>query len=306
MANNPKTVDKLDEATLSSMYGYALNVIYGVPEMTTLFKKAVAEQWTEDQFTAKLMGSEWWKNNDKYARAYITAKAAGGADWETMRETARNKVKQEAARIGRTLTPEEENSYADMYMSEGWGDPDRASLMDDALAKGITVPPKEATAGLGDVYTGVSGDLVTTMKAAAYGNGLTYTDDYYNSAAKSVAAGLSTADDWVRDIQKDAASKYPWWADKILAGSNARTAGSAYITTFAQTYEMNPNDVSIDDPIFKQAFGQTNDKGDVTPMNLFEFQKLLRSKPQFEKTKQYQDEMASAVMGVAQTFGFMG
>ena len=133
MANNPKTVDKLDEATLSSMYGYALNVIYGVPEMTTLFKKAVAEQWTEDQFTAKLMGSEWWKNNDKYARAYITAKAAGGADWETMRETARNKVKQEAARIGRTLTPEEENSYADMYMSEGWGDPDRASLMDLSL-----------------------------------------------------------------------------------------------------------------------------------------------------------------------------
>ena len=299
--------DKLDEATLAKMYGYAMNIISNVPEINSIFKDAVAGQWSDAQFQAKLQSSTWWEENDQYARKYITAKAAGGADWAAMQTTARNKIKIAAAAVGRQLTPQELETYADLYMSQGWGDPDRAGMLKQALSEGITAP-KTGVEGvsLADTWTGAAGTVTDALKSIAVANGLKLSDDYFLAAAKSVGAGLSSPEDWIRDVRSQAASLYPLWADKIMAGTNARTLASGYINTIAQTFEIDPNTINLDDPYLKQAFGQTNDKNEPMAMGLWDFQKVLRKDPRFQQTQQYQNEMSDVAHSVLQTFGFMG
>lgn len=294
--------DKLSKEQLASLYGYGLNVIYASDVLRPLFEEAVKNQWTEAQFQAKLRSSTWWQDNDQYARSYIVAKLAGGKDFETMQQTATAKVKAAATQVGlnwNSLSADQQQSLTDRYMSEGWGDPDRTGVMMEALGSEITTPPT-------GMLRGRAGNLEQTLRATAQDNGLTLDDNYYLSAAKSVAAGLSTDDDWIRDVRTQAASLFPLWSDKIMAGSDARTLASGYINTMAQTFEIDPNSINLDDPYLKQAFGAVGKDGLPQGMGLWDFQKMLRNDPRWMNTKQAQDQMSSAARDVLTTFGFMG
>jgi hypothetical protein len=292
-------VDPLEKARLAKDYGYALNIIYGIPELTAMFKLAVERQWTAADFQAKLQGSKWYKDNNEYARAYLTAKAAGGADYATMQETARYKVQSIAAQMGKRLSGAELNSMADRYMSEGWGDPNRAAVMQAAIAATITLPPD-------GILQGNAGDLQQQLKAIAEANGLKYNDSYYLSASKSVASGLSTAEDWQREIRSQAASMYPAWSDKINSGMDINDLASGYINKMAQTLEIDPNSINLNDPYIRQALGAKDDKNNPTMMSMWEFEQQLRKDPRFMQTKQAQDDMFSAGNAILKMFGMAG
>ena len=292
-------VDPLEKEVLAKQYGYALNIIYGIPELTGLFKLAVERQWTPDEFAAKLHGSQWWHDNNEYARNYLTAKAAGGADFASMQETARTQVQAAATSVGRKLTDGELNVLADRYMSEGWGASGRQQLMLTALSQDITLPPS-------GILQGAAGDLQESLKAIAVANGLTYNDSYYLSAAKSVESGLSTEDDWKREIRAQASSMYPVWADKINAGMNISDLSSGYVNKMAQTLEIDPNSINLNDPYLRQAFGAKDAQGNPTVMSMWEFEQKLRQDPRFMQTKQAQDEMFSTGNAILQMFGLAG
>lgn len=296
---NFNKVDPMEKAQLAKDYGYALNIIYGIPELTNLFKLAVERSWTPAQFQTKLQGSAWWRDNNEYARAYLTAKAAGGDDYRTMQETARAKIGQIAAQMGKRLTDAEMNVMADRYMSEGWGDPNRTAVMQQAIAGMITVPP------LGQMV-GQAGDLQQQMKAVAEANGMKYADSYYLSAAKSVASGLSTAEDWMRSIRTEAASLYPAWTDKINAGMNINDLASGYVNRMAQTLELDPNSINLNDPFIRQALGAKDAQGNPTMMSMWEFEQKLRQDPRFMNTKQAQDDMYAAGNSILKMFGMAG
>lgn len=297
--NGVPKADLLTKEQLSQQYGYALNVIYGIPEMSKLFQQAVKEQWDVYEFRARLMGTSWWKENNEYARAFITAQAAGGADYTAMVDTARAQVQAAATKIGRQLSDSELKSYADLYMSEGWGAPGRQQLMMTKLAEGITLPPTGA-------MKGSSGDLAENLKGIAKANGVTYSDDFFVSAAKSVASGLSTEADWQRHIRTQAATMYPAWSDKINAGVDAQQLASGYINRMAQTLEIDPNTISLNDPYLREAFGQMDKNGNATPMSMWEFEQKLRNDPRYMKTKQAEEGMYSAAEGILKMFGVMG
>jgi len=297
--SKPPKPDKIDKAQLAKDYGYALNIIYGIPTLSSLFQEAVTGGWSAARFQKELMSSDWYKNNNQYARAYLTAKAAGGADFEAMQQTARTKVQSVAAQVGRELTETELESLSQQYMSQGWGDADRAGMLEKTLAAGITLPPS-------GILSGQSGNLQQQLKATAELNGLKYSDSFYLSAAKSVASGLTTAEDWDRDIRQQAASMYPAWSDKINAGMNINDLASGYMTKMAQTLEVDPNSINLNDPYLRQALGSKDPQGNPTMMSMWEFEQKLRQDPRFMNTKQAQDEMFSTANGILQMFGMAG
>ena len=298
MARSKTGADTLDRAQLSGLYGYALNVIYGIPALSGLFEKAVAGQWDKANFIAQLESTDWWKNNSEYARKALAAQAAGGADWNTTQDTAREIVSRRANALGAKLSNAQLNTLVSRYIFEGWGESNRSTFLDNALSEEVTVPPSGLLAGQ-------AGDIQSALRATATKNGRSYTDGFYLSAAKSIEAGLSTQSDYERQIRSEAATLYPMWKDKIMAGSNVYDLASGYINTMAQTMETDPNSITLDNPYIKAAL--QNSKGnDGTPMGLWDFQKMLRNDPKWMQTKQATDEMSSTARSVLSTFGFMG
>jgi len=297
MAKNPDMkADKLSKEELASDYGYAVEVIYSNPEIAALFEKAVKQQWLPNRFKAGLQNTNWYKQNSQYARETFIKKSMGGADWEESLNTAKEIVQARATTVGSTLTPEELNSLAYRVLNEGMDRPGRESLLDKALSENIKVSSE-------GFLRGASGDLADNLRTLAEANGVSFNDDFYVSAAKSVNSNLSTAEDWERDIRERAASLFPVYSDKIRAGVNAIDLASPYMTLMGEDLEINAKEISLDDPYIREALGGFSSNGTPEPTNLWDFRKKIRSDPRWMCTLKANNEIAGSFDSLLKIFG---
>ena len=63
-----------------------------------------------------IQNSEWFRNNDQYARTAWARETLGGADWQANLSEARKAVQIAAAQIGSDVTDEEVNALAKRYV----------------------------------------------------------------------------------------------------------------------------------------------------------------------------------------------
>lgn len=290
--------DRLSRKELAQTYGYALEVIYSVPELRRLFKRAVdAEegQYTPERFRAELQGTKWYRENDQYFRKAWAAEKTGGADWQADLQEARAAVQSAARSFGAQLTEEELAALSRRYIYEGWNEPSRQGFLAEALSGEISFMPS-ATGE--QVLRGAAGSLQDQLKSLAFANGLRYNDDWYLSAARSVASGLTAQEDWERDIRAQSASMFPNFAEQINAGANAYDVASPYMNIVAQTLEQNPTEITLDNPDVR--------RGMMDGMGLFEFQQMLREKPEWMSTKQAEDRTSDISLQVMKMFGLVG
>ena len=302
-ATEAPQVDPLEREQLAAEYQAAVGIIYSVPEIQPLFEQAIEQGWTPERFQAAVQNSDWFQSNNEYARIAWAQESVGGADWEARLQDARTAVRTAATAMGADVTEQELNALARRYVYEGWENPSRQMLLSQALSEEITFLPDERGAAQ---LMGGAGDLAGNLRNIAMANGVSFTDNWYLSAAKSVASGLSTAEDWERDVREQAASLFPVYSDKIKMGMNVYDLASPYIRTMAQEFEIDPGQITLNDPYIRQALSGMNDQGDFTPMNLWDFQKKLRQDPRWENTAAAQNEVTSVTGRVMQMFGLMG
>lgn len=302
--------DPLTRKELAKQYGFALKVIYSNKELRGLFERAVngkKGQWTPDKFAAELMDTKWYKNNADSARRAWAAEQLGTnpdgsftADWQEQLDRAERNVRTAAAQIGAQISEDEIAGYVRRYIYEGWQEQPQA--MAQALAEEIGASTGEVATGR---LMGESGNLEQALMETARRNGLRLDQNYYVSAAKSVASGLSTAEDWMRDIRAQGASLWPAWSDKINAGMDAEDLLSGYKTIMAQTFEVPQEYIDLNDPTLRQAVTGVDDKGEPRVMGLWEFQTKLRNDPRWMDTKQASDQLSSIGTDVLKLMGFM-
>ncbi len=304
MANKNLKPDTLNMEVLAQRYGLAYRIVNSDPELKNLFMEATGStgsktQMTPQEFAIRLKDTQWYQRNGEYAAKTLVAQAEGGANWKAMLDTASMAVNAELTRLGRqgAYTDAEKHDLALQYMMNGWGDQGRGQLMTNALINGGS---QDQPAG------GILGNVADALRKTASNNGLTLSQSFYDSAEKSIGMGLSTIDDQMRTVREQAATQYPLWADKIRNGQDAIDLASGYINAMANTFEIDPSSIRLDDPYLKQAFGQVDQQGNPKAMGLWDFQRMLRNDPRWMQTKQAQDQMASTALGVLQTFGFMG
>jgi hypothetical protein len=289
--------DKLSGAELEKQFGFAKDVIWQNKELRQLYQDAIREQWTPAMFDSKLKSSDWYANNAEYARKAWAAEKTGGADWQAQLQEAELKVEQRATAMGSPVSPEQKAALARRYIYEGWGDPARGGFMDDALAEMIST-------GDNGFMRGGAGNIQQKLMETARRNGIQYDQRYYEGAARSVAAGLTTEDDWLRDMRSQAASLWQPWSDKIMAGMDAQDLASGYINMMAQTMEIDADSISLHDPRLMKAITHVDDKGNPAPMGLYDFQMSLREDPAWKQTKQATDSISSIGMEILRRFGF--
>lgn len=301
---NPLTAqpDPINREVIAQNYGYALKVIYSNVELRDLFERSVRDGWAGNKakWDAELRGTDWYQQNNEYARRAWAAQSLGGADWQSQVDNAKMAVQNAAAQMGSDLDPAELDALTQQYIYQGWYDPSRQSLLSKALAEKIPTLPNNRG------MRGAAGTFVDQLKSEAIANGLQYTDSWYTSAAKSVASGLTDENYWLRDVREQAASMFPVYADRIRQGMSMQDIASPYINLMAQTFEIAPEQIRLTDPYIKEALMGVDDKGNPRPLGLWDFQKKLRNDPRWMNTKQASDEVAGVATNIMQIFGLRG
>jgi hypothetical protein len=86
----------------------------------------------------------------------------------------------------------------------------------------------------------------------------------------------------------------------IASGVDLSTIYSPYKSILAQTLEVNPNSITLDDPTLRMAIGPDKE------MSLYEYQRSLRKDPRWQFTDRAREEVSSAASRVLKDFGFQG
>lgn len=297
--------DPVTQENLAAESRIAAGIFYSVPELQPIIEKGATAGWGKEKYILEFQNTDWFKNNSKYAREALAMKAAGGADWDLYMEDARRFVQQRARETGARLDSQTLESMTTRAVMEGWQQRGGTDIIDNALADFVDY--QQGIGGRGNqALIGAAGNLENTLRAAATSNGLSYSENFYKEAAQSVMRGLTTEEELQRDIQDQAAGLFPVYADKIKAGMTVRQLASPYLNMMAQELEINPDGVKLDDPYIRSALGGFDKDGNAMPMNLWDFQKKLRSDPRWENTSKAQNEITSVTGRVMQMFGLMG
>lgn len=295
----PFNPDELDTNVLQQMYGFASNQINAVPELRAIYDQAVAEGWFESnlglqRFQKAIQNSNWYRENNVYAREAFMLEQEGGENWDTALENARLAVQTAAADLGATLSDQDLEVNARRYLYEGWGRDNRGMLAQRELVK-------FAQGGKGKV-----GDFAQQLKSVAFMNGVKYSSGWFDSQAKSIASGLKTINDAEREIRTQAASRYPAFRQQIMSGMDVMDLASPYMGILADELELPESMLTLNDPYIQQAMGGYAPDGNPAPMDLYTFYKNVRNDPRWLNTRKATNEVAGIATSVLQMFGLRG
>ena len=284
-----------------------VNFLQSIPELWGLVQTAVNNDWFDSpvgqkKFQTRFESSKWFRENAASARGYLMAEAQGGADFDMKRETAREIIRARAQQLGAELSDEALESFTTAYFMNGWDQEGRQVFLDRALAGEL----EGFDTSFIDFTKGGPQSIVAKLRNTARLNGVRYSDDYYESAARSVIAGLSTVQDYDAEIRQQAAGAMPQYADRVLAGENVRDIMSAHIDRYARMFDLDPNAVELDDPNLKIAFNSVDDKGNPTTMGLWDYEKALRKTDGWQYTRDAHNKVADITGEIVRMFGYGG
>jgi hypothetical protein len=296
MATAPK-VDSLQAKDLAASYNYAYALLMSDASLRAVFTQALTDktgEWTPEKFAAKVRTTSWFKNHSESWRTTEALRLTDPSQYAADIAAKKAEVLANAATMGATLTDVEANALATTFYRSGYS-PAQAN---EALS--AYVKPPEVPGGL----TGNAGQIEDMLRTTAEKNGQSYSDNFYYQAAQAVVGGKSDVQAFTDQIRRDAASTYPVFADKIIAGMDVADLASGYTTKMAQTLEMDPAAVKLTDPYIKQALGGIDQSGNPTAMGMWDFEKTLRNDPRWAQTKQAKDASDNAAYNVLKSFGF--
>lgn len=139
-----------------------------------------------------------------------------------------------------------------------------------------------------------------TLKSVADKNGITLDPEQMRAFSERVKKGEDVAL-VANDIRKLAAIGQPDKVAKLIEqGIDLSTIYSPYKTLLAQTLEINPNSISLNDPTLRMAIGPEKE------MSLYEYQRALRKDNRWQYTDQARAEASDVAKTVLKDFGFMG
>ena len=288
----PKPVD------FAAAYGVQAALVNSNSELKTLFNTAVAGKWTPAKFNAAFINTTWYKKHSDTWRVAETSRVTDPASWNEQRNLVLDNIRRQSSALGFELDESQIAKLADqsLYLSGG-----NAASVDDSILK-------SHVAEIGRI-TGTGGTAlatIDTLKKNAYNYGVSYGDEWFNNATKSILTGTGETGNvayWNNIIKNNAKSQLPGLSDLIDSGLDARTAADGYITKMASTFELDPNEVNLQDPLMQKAFTNIGQDGKPSLKPLWQFQQELKQDDRYFKTNKAHQDMTGLATEIARQFG---
>jgi hypothetical protein len=313
-------VDTLDMATLQAKFSIAAGVIGADSTLKTVLDQILQQGITSEAImTQMIQGTLWYKNQTDKQRAYEFAKETNPGQFAAdLQLNASNIVKQFMGN-GIKITAAEAIEYAQQLMRsvvlDKSGNVVRydQDFLNKIMANAIDFS-KKSTIG-GKVVYNMTGKLETVAnelykRAWDYGfpSSMSNTrfEGWFENTMKGLIAGTLNPEDIDNDFQKQAMSMFPGLTSQLTQGQTLRAAADPWINALANTWEVDPNTIDLNDKYLQQALNFTDEKGNVKTMNLYDTKKLGRRSPDSDFTSWAKEEKTGIANTILRDFGFLG
>lgn len=135
---------------------------------------------------------------------------------------------------------------------------------------------------------------------------LDFSEAEIQTAAKKIAKGEISNDDFRSTIAQKAIVNYPQYAERLKQnpGYTIKDLASPYINLMAKELELDPNTIELDDPILDRALRPDGTAGKLPTASLAEFRAMVRKSPKWEYTTAANEAARSAATELGRAFGF--
>jgi len=320
----PMAADKLSMAMLQKMYGITAAVINNDPSLLAALNKILGADGgpmiTDPALQEAIVkGTSWYRDQTDTQRQFDFAKATNPGQFAAdLQKNASNIVKQFAS-MGLPISASEAIEYANNMMKQAIIKDGKVVRFDqDYLNKLMADSIKFVKTNSIDgrvVYTGLAGKLETMAgklysMARDYGFQQTTSnasfDKWFEASMKGLVAGTLNPEDVDNDLQARAKSFAPGLARFIDQGQTLREAADPWLKALADTWEMDIDQVDLNDDYVQRAINMQDEKGNFTTMNLYDTKKLARRSAKWDTTQTAKEEKTSIASRILKDFGFLG
>jgi len=156
--------------------------------------------------------------------------------------------------------------------------------------------------------TGFGGDIIgdtSSLKSYAnsFGVGKYLGQAYWDQKSRDLFTGTTTTDDIQEEIRSTAASAFPGYSDQINNGISVDSIASAYKGAMANVLERDADSITFEDPTLRAALQYIGPDGKPAVKPLWQFEKELRSKPEWEYTNNARNTIDSLSLKVLRDWG---
>jgi len=156
--------------------------------------------------------------------------------------------------------------------------------------------------------TGFGGNILgDTSSLKSYANSFGVSkylgDAYWKQKSTDLFTGNTTIEDIQAEIRTTAASAFPGYADQINNGISVDAIGSSYKGAMANILERDADSITFEDPILRSALQYIGPDGKPSVKPLWQFEKELKSRPEWEYTNNGRDTIDSLTLRVFQNMG---
>jgi len=135
---------------------------------------------------------------------------------------------------------------------------------------------------------------------------LDFSEVEVQTAARKIARGEISNDDFRSTIAQKAMVNYPQYAERLKQnpGSTLKDLASPYINLMAKELELDADSIELDDMDLDKALRPDGTAGKLPTMSLAEFRVALRNSPRWESTTAANEAARSAATALGRAFGY--
>lgn len=277
-------------AQLYPQYQWALNH----PELGPILNKAASEGWDSARLQGAIYGTSWWKSNAEPMRRWELLKNTDPATAQRTFQGALASVTDLAKSMGVNVGPLALQELANNQIQLGWSDAE----LRDQLAKwyGLDAGP----------LTGTAASVKQMIGQLTRDYGVAVPDQWVLDVTRGILAGDVDEAHIRQAILEAAKGKFPGIAKQLDGGMTVTQLAGPYIQQAANELGISADQIDLMDPKWNLFFNQSDGKGGIQMMTLYDWQKHYRNAPEygFNESPTATGMAASTILDLERRWGF--
>lgn len=284
----------ISRSEMADEYGLTLSFLNSNKEIRAIFNKAVAQTWDPARFQAAVRNTNWYKKTAEPWRQAQVLKKTDPATYEHRLQQVRARMTLMMAEYGAKMSAGTFDRFANQVFAQGWDD----NQVRRHLAGFIEYRDGR--------LLGQAGQWEQEIRSHMRDMGVMWTDKTIQHSVRRMVQGNLTVQDIISQVNESAKGKYQHLADRITQGETLYDIASPFIQQIGQVLEINPESLSVDDPLIQKAmdYVPNGDKpGTHRTMTLSEFGNQLRRDPRWKATDNAKATASTVLRSLGEAFG---